>query len=140
MAGITNARAIILCDSAVDAVDAGAGAGLLRIYSGSAPATADAAASGTLLAELTMSDPAFGGATDANPGATATANSITQDSSANATDTAGYARIVDSNGNTCFQLSVSATGGGGELQLATLSITSGQPVQVTSCTITMPEA
>lgn len=137
MAGITNARAIILCDSVVDAIDAGAGAGLLRIYSGSAPATADTAASGTLLAELTMSDPAFGAAADVNPGARATASAITDDSSANATGTAGYARIVDSDGNNPIQLTVGV--GSGELQLTTLSIVSGQPVTVTSLTITMAE-
>lgn len=137
MAGITNARAIILCDSVVDSIDAGSGPGLLRIYTGTAPAT-DAAATGTLLAELTMSDPAFGAAADINPGARATANAITQDSSANASGTAGYARIVDSDENGCLQLSVGV--GSGELQLSTLSIVAGQPVQVTSLTVTMPES
>lgn len=137
MAGISNARAIILCDSVVDAIDAGAGPGLLRIYSGSAPATADAAATGTLLAELTMSDPAFGAAADVNPGARATANAITDDSSANANGTAGYARVVDSDGNNPIQLTVGV--GSGELQLTTLTVVAGQPVTVTSLTITMPE-
>lgn len=141
MASIPNTRAIILCDSVVDAIDAYNMTGLLRIYSGAAPANADASLAGTaVLAELTMSRPAFSGAVDANPGATATAAPITQDSSANLGGTATFARIVNASGEACLQVSVSAVGGGGELQLATTTIVSGQPVQVTSFTVTVPEA
>jgi len=66
-----------MLDAIDDAVNAGAGAGLLRIYDGSRPATGGAAT--TLLAELTFSDPAFGAASSG----TLTASTITQDSSAN---------------------------------------------------------
>ena len=138
MAIITNARAIILCDSTVDGLDAGSAAGYLRIYSGSAPAAADAAATGTLLAESRFSDPAFGNAADINPGARATASAITGDASANATGTAGYARAVDSDGGNAIQLTVGV--GTGDLQLSTLSIESGQEVDMTSLTFTVTES
>lgn len=109
-------------------------AALLRIYSGSQPADADTSASGTLLAELTCGSP-FAGA--ASSEGVVTANSITQDSSANATGTAGWFRLLQSNGTTVVcDGSVTATGGGGDLQLVTTSIVSGQPVQVTSFVIT----
>lgn len=73
--------------------------GFIRIYDGSQPANADTAVSGqTLLAELTFSADAF-------PAAVAgllTANAITSDSSANATGTASWARILASNGTTVW--------------------------------------
>lgn len=120
-------------DAVVDRLDAGAGAGLLRIYSGSQPADADDAASGTLLAELTFSDPAFGAA---NSSGVATASAITADSSANATGTAGWFRCVDSAANTVFDGAVSTSGA--ELNLDSTSITSGQTVSVTALTYTHP--
>jgi hypothetical protein len=109
-------------------------AALLRIYSGSQPADADTAASGTLLAELTCGSP-FAGA--ASSEGVSTANAITQDSSANATGTAGYFRLVQSNGTTVVcDGTVTATGGGGQMELVTTSITSGQPVQISAFTWT----
>lgn len=137
---ISNVAARAACDAVVDLVDGGAGAGLLRIYSGTIPADADTALGAqVLLAELTMSDPAFGAAADANPGGRATASAITGDTSANATGTAAFYRLVDSNGTTIVQGSVTATGGGGDLQLNSVAIQSGAAVTVTSFTLTMPE-
>lgn len=123
------------CDAIVDGVDAGAGAGTLQIRTGSAP-DPDVAATGTLLATLTFSDPAFGAA---DTDGIATANSITQDSSADATGTAAHFRVLDSDSNLIWQGSVTATGGGGDLELTTVSITSGQPVSVTSMTLQVPQ-
>jgi len=139
---ISNARALVACDGVVDAVDAGTGAGTLRIYAGSVPADADAslASANTLLAQLTMSDPAFGAAADATPGATATANAITDDSSADATGTATFFRILDSDLLVICQGAVTATGGGGELELNTTAIVAGAAVAITSLTVTMPES
>lgn len=137
---ISNVAARAACDAVVDLVDGGAGAGLLRIYSGTIPTDADTALGAqVLLAELTMSDPAFGAAADANPGGRATASAITGDTSANATGTASFYRMVDSNGVTIVQGSVTATGGGGDLQLNSVAIQSGAAVTVTSFTLTMPE-
>lgn len=110
------------------------GAGTIDIRTGSQPASANDAATGTLLATLTFSGTAFG----ASSGGTATANAITQDSSADATGTAGWARIKSGGGATIFDVAVTATGGGGELQLNTVSIISGGPVQITAFTLTQP--
>lgn len=108
---------------------------LLRIYDGTAPTDADTAVGAqVLLAELTCNATAFAPAASSG---VLTANAITQDSSANATGTAAWFRLLASNGTTVvMQGSVTATGGGGDLQLVTTSITSGQPVQVTSFVIT----
>lgn len=138
---ISNAAAIAACDALVDLLDAGAGAAVLKIYDGSQPANPDVAVSGqTLLAELTCSDPAFGNAADDNPGAIATANAITDDSSANATGTAAWFRAEDSNGNAIIDGDVTATGGGGDLELDSTSISAGTTVSVTSWTVTHPES
>lgn len=137
---ISNAAAIAACDAIVDLIDGGAGAGLLRIYSGTQPADPDTAATGTLLAEITLNDPAFGAAADAAPGgiATASVSPALEDTSANATGTAGYFRVVDSNGTAIMDGEVGTSGA--DLNLNTTSIVSGATVSVTSWTVTMPES
>lgn len=135
---IRNATVIKQADIIDDDVNGGAGAGVINIYAGSVPADADAALGGaTLLAELTMSDPAFGAAQDASPGATITADTITSDASANATGTATFARILDSDSNVIMQMSVGT--GGEDLNFNTTSFVSGGQIDITSLTVTVPE-
>jgi len=115
----------------LDAITSAIGSsGLLRIYDGSRPATGGAAT--TLLAELALSVTAAPGAS----GGVLTFNAITQDSSANATGTASWFRLSTSGGTAVVDGSVTATGGGGDLQLVTTSIVSTQPVSVTSLVLT----
>lgn len=122
-----------LRNTRADAIATRAGtSALLRIYSGSRPADADTAVSGTLLAELTCDATAFAGSAS---NGVLTANSITSDSSANATGTATHFRLVASNGTTVVMDGDCGTSGS-DLNLTTTSITSGQPVQVTSFVIT----
>jgi hypothetical protein len=115
-------------------IDAGAGAGLFRIYDGTRPATGGAATN--LLAELTFSDPSAG----APSGGVLTFSAIADDTSANATGTATWFRIVDSTGAFVMDGSVTATGGGGDLELNTTSIVAGGTVSITSATITAGNA
>lgn len=121
--------------AAVSLIDAGSGAGTLKIYTGSRPAGPATAATGTLLAEFTLNDPAF-----ATAAAVATLDITPEiaDSAANNTGTAGYARFADSDGNGRLDCTVTATGGGGEITLNTTSIVSGAVVTVTGCTVTAP--
>jgi hypothetical protein len=108
-------------------------AGVLRLYSGSVPANVGTSLGAqVILAELTCGTPFAASAS----GGVLTAGSITQDSSANATGTASFFRLFTSGGTAVMQGTVTATGGGGDLTLTTTSITSGQPVQVTSFVIT----
>jgi hypothetical protein len=115
-----------------DAINAGSGAGLFRIYDGSRPATGGTAT--TLLAELTFSDPAFGAASSG----VLTASSITGDASANATGTATWFRCVDSDAT--FVLDGNVGTSGSDLNLNTTSIVSGVPVNVTSMVLTEANA
>lgn len=117
----------------LDALTDNCNSGFLRIYDGTPPATVDTALSGnTLLAELTLNATSFGAAS----GGVLTANAITSDASANATGTASFARIYQSNGTTqVLQCSVGTSGA--DLNLNTVSIVSGAAVAVTSLTISM---
>jgi hypothetical protein len=109
------------------------GSGLLRIYDGAVPANVGTAISGqTLLAELTCNATFAPAASNG----VLTLNSITQDSSANATGTATFFRLTTSGGTAVVQGTVTATGGGGDLTLNTTSISSGAAVSITSFVIT----
>lgn len=134
---ISNAAALAACNAIVDLIDVG-GTGKLRIYSGTQPTNPDVAiGSQVLLAELTLSSPAFGNAADLNPGARATANAITSDTSANATGTATWFRVVNQAGTAIIDGSVGTSGA--DLNIATTSIVSGATVSVSSWTVTMRE-
>jgi len=123
-------------NEALDAIRDNANSGILRIYSGTRPTDADTSLSGnTVLAELVLNATAFAAAS----GGVLTANAITQDASANASGTASFARLFQSDGTTVFgDLSVSASGGGGEIQFATTTFTAGVAVSISSFTITFP--
>jgi len=122
-----------MADALVDLIDGGTGAGTIQIRSGSRPSSANDAATGTLLATLTFTDPAFGAAATG----TATASSITSDTSADNTGTATWARILDSDDNTIMDCSVGTSGA--EINLDSVSITAGGTVAVSSFTVTMPD-
>jgi hypothetical protein len=114
----------------LDTITTRAGASaLLRIYDGTRPATGGAAT--TLLAELTC-NATFAGAAAAG---VLTLNAITQDSSANASGTATWFRIVKADGTT-FVLDGNVGTSGSDLNLTTTSIVITQPVSVTSFVIT----
>lgn len=137
---ISNAAAIAMADTFDDQVNIGSTASVIDIRSGAQPADPDTTATGTLLATLTFSDPAFGGATDGAPGGLLTASAITSDSSADATGTAGYFRIR-ATGTGADDVADGEVGtSGADLNMNTVSITSGSTVSITSMTVTMPES
>lgn len=117
----------------LDALGPLANNGYIRIYSGSQPATPETAASGTLLAELRFNATAFGSADSG----VITANSITSDSSADATGTAGYYRALKSDGTTALWDGSVGTSGS-DLNLNSTAIQSGAAVSITSLTYTLP--
>ena len=128
MAFITTANR----NRAADAVTARANNGSLRIYGGTVPTDANAAlGAATLLAVLPLSATAFAAAVNG----VATANAITADSSADATGTATFFRVLESDGTTpVFQGTVGTSGA--ELNLSNTSVVAGGNVSVTSMTYT----
>ena len=120
-------------DAAVNAISATLNSGEVLIYSGTAPANADAALSGnTLLAQLTLNATAFGAAASG----VATANAITGDTSADATGTPTFFRLRTSGSTVVYQGTAGASGQ--ELNLSGLTggqILIGAPVSISSLTM-----
>ncbi len=115
-----------------DLVNGGSGAGTIKIYTGTKPAgPATAITTQVLLGTLTCSDPA--GTVSA---ATWTFGTVTQDSSADATGTATWARIADSAGTAVIDIDITTTGGGGFGQMNTTSIVIGGPITAPSIVVT----
>lgn len=119
-------------NASLDAIETTIGASpTLEIRSGTVPANCAAADSGTVLATLALPSDWLAAASSGTKNLSGT----WQDTSADATGTAGHFRIKQ--GATChIQGTVTATGGGGDMTLDNTSIASGQQVTVTSFTIT----
>jgi hypothetical protein len=109
------------------------GSGTLKIYTGAQPATADTAASGTLLVTITLPATPFGAAS-----AGVASKSGTWSAAAGAAGTAGWFRIVTSGAASPIDGAVTATGGGGELELDNVVIASAQVVTINTFTLTQP--
>src|SRR5690349_229968 len=125
-------------DAMLNALTALCNSGFLRIYSGTEPTTANTALSGnTLLAELTLSATAFGAPAASGSDRVATANAITADSSADASGTASFFRLFQSNGTTVVYQGTAGTSGQ-QLNLNATDIIAGGNVSISSLTITQP--
>lgn len=109
-------------------------AGKVKIYDGTQPSTGGTATN--LLATLVMGSPA--GPAPSN--GAVTLNSITEDGSADASGMATWARITDSADNFVCDCTVTATGGGGDIQLNSTAITAGGIVRITAGTLTAGNA
>lgn len=117
---------------ALNALKAAYDSSTIRYYQGTMPASvATGVGSDTLLGSLTMDSTAFP-TTSTN---VLTANAITQDSSADATGTIGYAAVF--NGSTLISLHTVGTSGA-EITVNTLSVVAGLPITMSSFTITQP--
>lgn len=81
------------------------------------------------VATVTFSNPAFGAASNG----VITANPITADTSATGGVTTNF-KATDRNGNTVLTGSVTASGGGGDIELSSTTIGAGDTVTVTSFT------
>ena len=141
---LTNATAIAMCNAAVDRVDNGTtdANGDLVIYDGTPPADADTALSGnTVLARVELQNPAFGAASDDNPGAIAALlGTPLDDLDIDATGTASFFRVHDRDNNVIWQGSVTATGGGGDLELNSVSLQENAKFTITGYNFRMPES
>ncbi len=122
-------------NAANDAMAALLNTGYLRIYAGTQPTNANTAIGvQTLLAELRFSATAFG----ASVAGVATANSITQDSDADATGTATWFRTLKSDGTSVvFDGSVGTSAA--DLNLNATSIVQHAIVAVSAFTLSSPE-
>ena len=135
---ITQAAAAAMLTALGAQIDAGTAA-VINIYSGTVPSNADAALSGnTLLAQMVCSATAFIGITDTGTAARATFAAIAPDTSADASGTATFWRLLTQSGGTVIAQGTVGTATS-DLILNTVAITAGSQVSITSATIDMPE-
>ena len=115
-----------LADLVVDAIDAGTtdAAGSVLI--------ATTGFASTLVNIPLAAPPAFGAAASG----VATASGLPKEATATATGTAAVFRIEDRDNTEIFQGVVTATGGGGDMELSSLSVTSGDTVRINTFTYT----
>lgn len=121
--------------AAVNAAAALLNGGTIKIYTGTQPAL-DGAVTGTLLVTLTFSATAFATAVASGGTVTATANAITG-ANAVATGTAGYCVLENSSSTVVASGTVGTSGA--DLNLSSLSITSGTPISCSAFTITQSQ-
>lgn len=106
---------------------------VLKIRTGSVPASCATADSGTVLATVNLPSDWMA---NASSGSKALSGTLT-DSSADNTGTAAHFRLYASDGTTChLQGTVTATGGGGDMTVDNTSFASGQTFTVTTFTLT----
>lgn len=108
--------------------------GFMEIRTGSRPANPQAVATGTLLATLPLSNPAFGSWTAGS----AIANTISPDTNVDNTGIAGWFRMYDRDGVAVLDGTITQTGGGGNLEFDNVSFVAGGTVQIVSLTATIP--
>lgn len=120
-------------NAALDAIETAVGtSAVLKIRTGAVPASVGTADSGTVLATLSLPSDWLAAAS----GGSKAKSGTWEDTSADAAGTAAHFRIYASDGTTPhIQGTVTATGGGGDMQLDNVSIASGQTVTITSFTI-----
>ena len=116
------------------------GGGELKIYSGSQPATADTAPTGTLIVTITLPATPFAAASNAAP-SVAAKQGVWSGAAVASVDlggagSPGWFRIKTSGGADPIDGVVGAVGSGAQLELDVLNITSGQTVNVNSGTMT----
>ncbi len=124
-------------NAVVDLLDTGTGTPTVQIRTGT-PGDPDSAATGSLLAALAMDGTnAFGAANTADPSVSA-ANTIAS-AAASGTGIAGHFVALDRDDAIIFVGTVTATGGGGDIELNTTNIVSGGNVSITSLNFRVPQ-
>ena len=119
-------------NACVDAVGPLVNGGSIQIRTGAQPTNVSDAAQGTLLGTLTFSATAFG----AGSSGTATANSITSDTTADNSGTAGHARFLSTGGTAIADADCGQ--GSGTVNFDNNVIVAGGVIAISSMTITQP--
>lgn len=142
---VTNISAescIAALDAIVDLLDEGDAAANIRWRTGSMPDDPDDTETGTLLGTNVMSDPAFNGAADDSDGTcSATADTVSDDSSADASGTVTYARMAATGTGADDHIdgNVDVTGNSPAIVVNTTSFVAGSTISVTSAVVNMSQ-
>lgn len=114
------------------AIDAGTGPGLLHFYDAPKPSAGAAITTQTLLGSVTFADPCAASIADG----ILTFSALTSDSNADADGICAWARATDSAGGWVADFDVTVTGGGGAIQLNSVTVYAGGTISITTRTIT----
>ena len=122
----------------LDAIETAIGTtAVLKIRTGAPPTNITDADSGTVLATLTLPSDWMAAASSGSKAKAGTWS----DTSADASGTAAHFRVYASDGTTQhIQGTITATSGGGDMELDNTSINSGQAVTITTFTLTAGNA
>jgi hypothetical protein len=121
-----------LANQRLDSFDADFNNGALEFYSGAQPASADNAATGTLLAAV---DPLPADAFNAAASRQKAKAGTWEDLAANAAGTIGWARLRNAGDTKRIDFSVTATGGGGDITVDNTVVAVGKKVTITGFTL-----
>lgn len=118
----------------LDAIETTTGtSAILKIRSGTVPATCATADAGTVLATCNLPSDYLAAASSGSKAKSGT----WEDTSADATGTAAHFRLYASDGTTCHaQGTVTATGGGGDMTVDNVSFAAAQAFTITGFTLT----
>lgn len=106
---------------------------VLKIFTGTVPANCGSADSGTTLATVNLPSDWMAAAS----GGSKAKSGTWEDTSADATGTAAHFRLYNSGATVChLQGTVTATGGGGDMEVDNTSFSSGQQFTVSTFTLT----
>jgi len=130
---ISTAARSAACDAVVDITETGSGTAVLEIYTGSAPGTFGTTPAGTLLVSFDLQDPAFGAASSG----VATLLGVPISGTGVGDGTAGFAQVVDQNGDTLMDTEDVGTSGN-VITMSTTTVSTGLDVSLTAMTVTMP--
>ena len=123
------------CNGIVDAIDGGTPPGRIEHRVGAQETNVSDASSGTLLGTNLFSNPAFGNSSTG----VATASAITNDSSADASGTAGHFRIyTGAGGDTAALAQGNTSTSGADMNFDNATIVAGGVIAITSMTVTVP--
>jgi hypothetical protein len=125
---------VAIQNARLDAVETTAGVGpILELRTGAVPASAAAAASGTVVATMQLPNDWMGNAALG----TKTKSGTWEDIAADADGTIGHFRIWDSTKTTChIQGTVSATSAGGDMTVDNPIVKAGQDILVNTFSLT----
>ena len=105
---------------------------ILKIFTGTPPSNCSSANTGDVLVTITLPSTWLSAASSGAISKTGTWEGVSD-----ADGTAGHFRLFDSGGSTChMQGIVSITGNGGDIELSSITISSGQTITMTTFVIT----
>lgn len=132
--------AMAAADGAMQTVNAGLGDATLVVYDGTEPAApADAITDQIALITFLLPNPAFASAIDSVAGGRAVLEEVTP-VPADAAGTASWFRLIDGNDRCILQGTVTASGGGGDLTISSITLVQGIEVSVVSFAYVQPKS